>query len=55
MDEYLNPLIDEFLELWVSIKMYDISEPIGQKQFQFHGVLTWTTHDALGITHLCGM
>jgi hypothetical protein len=37
------------------ITMYNISIPIRKKKFQFHGILTWTIHDALGITHFCGI
>ena len=55
MDVYLEPLIDELLKLWSGINMYDICKPIGQKQFQFHGILTWAIHDAPGLTHFCGM
>ena len=54
MNVYIEPLIDEILKLWVGITMYDISRPIGWKQFQFHGILTWTINDALGLTHFCG-
>ena len=35
---YIKPLIDELLKLWVDITMYDVSRPIGQKEFQFHGI-----------------
>ena len=52
---YIVPLINDLLKLWASITMYDISRPIGQKQFQFHGILAWTIHDAPGLTHFCGM
>jgi hypothetical protein len=55
MDVYIEPLIDELLKLWVGITMYDISKLVGKKQFQFHGILTWTIHDAPGLTHFCGM
>ena len=51
MNVYIKPLIDEILKLWVDITMYDISKPIGQKQFEFHGILAWTIHDAPGLTH----
>ena len=50
MNVYIEPLIDEILKLWD-----DISKPIGQKQFQFHGILAWTIHDTLGLTNFCGM
>ena len=55
MNVYIAPLIDDFLVLWNGLNMYDISIPIGKKQFQFHAMLVWTIHDALGLTHFCGM
>ena len=55
MNVYIEPLINELLNLWVGITMYDISRPIGKKQFQSHGILAWTIHDALRLTHFCGM
>jgi hypothetical protein len=55
MNVYIEPLIDELLKLWDDITMYDISRPISQRGFQFHGILTWTIQDALGLTHFCGM
>ena len=55
MNVYIEALIDELLNLWTRIIMYDISRPIGKKQFQFHGILAWTIHDALGLIHFCGM
>ena len=55
MNVYIEPLIDELLKLWVSITMYDISIPIGKKQFQFHVIFEWTIHDAPGLTYFCGM
>ena len=55
MNVYIEPLIDELLKLWDRITMYDISRPIGHRQFQFHGIFAWTIHDALRLTHFCGM
>ena len=52
---YIVPLIYELLDLWNGFTMYDISRPIGQKQFKFHAMLVWKIHDALGLTHFCGM
>ena len=54
MNVYIEVLIDEILKLWDDITMYDISRPIGKKQFQFHGILTWTIHDAPRLTQFCG-
>ena len=55
MNVYIEPLVDELLKLWDNITMYDSSRPIGQRGFQFHGILTWTIHDAPGLTLFCGM
>ena len=55
MNFYIEPLINNLLKLWVGVSTYDIYKPIGKKKFQFHGILVWTIHDALGLTHFCGM
>jgi hypothetical protein len=55
MNVYIDPLIDELLNLWADITMYDICKPIGEKKFQLCGILVWTIHDAPRLTHFCGM
>ena len=55
MNVYIELLIDELLKLWADITMYDVCKPIRQKEFQFHGILVWTIHDAPGLTHFYGM
>ena len=55
MNVYIEPLIDELLNLWNGITMYDVSKPIRQMQFQFHPMLVWKIHDAPGLTHFYGM
>ena len=56
MNVYMEPLIDELLELWKGVTMYDISrQKNAQRGFQFHAMIVWTIHDALGIKHFCGM
>jgi hypothetical protein len=55
MNVYIDPLIEELLNLWEGITMYDIYKPIGQKRFQCRGTLLWTIHDSPGLTHFCGM
>ena len=56
MNVYTEPLIDELLELWKGVTMYDISIPANaQRKFQLHAMLVWTIHDAPGLTHFCGM
>ena len=53
MNLYIQPFIDEFLELWNGATMYDISRLIGERQFQFYAILVWIIHDAHGLTHFC--
>ena len=52
---YIQSIIDELLNLWADITMYDGCKPIGQKEFQLCGILLWTIHDALGLTNFCDM
>ena len=51
MNVYIMPLIDELLKLWNGITMYDVSRPIQKMKFQFHAMLVWTVHDALGLIY----
>ena len=39
MNVYIEPLIDELVELWTGVTMYDVCRPIGQTQFQFQQYL----------------
>ena len=55
MNVYIEHLIDELLNLWNDIAMYDVSRPIRQRQFQFHAMVVWTIHDAPRLTHFCGL
>ena len=55
MNVYIEPLIDELIKLWNGLTMYEVSRPIGQRQFQFHAMLVWIIHDAPGLTQFCGM
>ena len=56
MNVYVEPLIDELVELWNGVTIYDISRPVyAQREFEFHAMLVWTIHDAPGQTHLCGI
>ena len=49
MDTYLQPLIEEFKSLWNGVAMHDISRPIQERNFKFHGILGWTMHDYPGL------
>ena len=55
MNVYIEPLIDELLNLWNGIAMYIISIPIQQRKFQFHAIPVWTIHDSPWLTHFCGL
>ena len=56
MNVYIEPLIDDLLELWKGITMYDISRLVNaQREFQFHAILVWKIHDAPRLTHFCGI
>jgi hypothetical protein len=45
---YMEPLVEELLELWISVVAYDVTKPVGFRAFMLHIVLLWTIHDFLG-------
>ena len=47
-DVYLEPLVDELLELWAGIPAYDVSKDLGSRSFQLRAMLLWTIHDFPG-------
>jgi hypothetical protein len=47
-DVYMEPLVDELLELWTSVAAYDVTKPIGFCAFMLCTVLLWTIHDFSG-------
>jgi hypothetical protein len=50
MDVNLQPLIDEFKQLWEGIHVYDVSIPIPmERNFMLNGICSYTTHDYLGL------
>jgi hypothetical protein len=50
MDVYLQPLIDEFKQLWEGIHVYDVSRPIPmERYFTLYGICAYTTHDYPGL------
>ena len=55
MNLYIEPLIDEVLNLRDGITMYNVCKPIRKKEFQFRGMLVWKIHDSPGLTHFFGM
>jgi hypothetical protein len=47
-DVYLEPLVEEFLELWEGVQTYDVTQDVGSRTFTVRGVILWTIHDFLG-------
>jgi hypothetical protein len=47
-DVYLEPLVEEFLQLWEGVATYDVAEDLGSRIFTVRGVLLWTIHDFPG-------
>jgi hypothetical protein len=46
MHIYMEPLIDEFLELYeIGVPAFDASAPSGSENFTLKGALLWTIHD----------
>jgi hypothetical protein len=47
-DVYLQPLVDELLQLWRGIPAYDITKDVASRCFTLRGMLLWTIHDFPG-------
>ena len=55
MNVYLQPLVDEFKELWDGINVYDVSSPIvAERSFTLYGICDYTTHDYPGFGFFSG-
>ena len=44
-DVYLEPLVEELLQLWEGVRAFDISKDKGHCHFVLRGMLLWTIHD----------
>jgi hypothetical protein len=53
-DVFLEPLVEEFLQLWYGIPAYDITKEWGQRCFTLRAVLMWTIYDFPGYTIVGG-
>jgi hypothetical protein len=53
-DVYMEPLVDELLELWTSVATYDVTKPIGFCAFMLCAILLWTIHDFPGYGRVGG-
>jgi hypothetical protein len=47
-DVYLEPLVEELLQLWAGIPACDVSKHVGGRAFQLRAMLLWTIHDFPG-------
>ena len=47
-DVYLEPLVEELMQLWKGVVAYDVLKELGSRAFKLRGVLPWTIHDFLG-------
>jgi hypothetical protein len=47
-DVYLEPILEELLQLWVGVPAYDCTKDEGSRVFTLRGVLLWTIHDFPG-------
>ena len=47
-DVYLEPLVEELLQLWEGIPAYDIRAEVGERDFTLRGMLLWTIYDFPG-------
>jgi hypothetical protein len=53
-DVYMEPLVDELLELWTGVFAYDVTKTVGFHAFMLPAVLQWTIHDFPGYGTLGG-
>jgi hypothetical protein len=44
-DVYMEPLLEELLELWKGVLTYDVLKDMGSREFRLRGMLLWTIHD----------
>jgi hypothetical protein len=45
IDLFMQPLLDELLELWEGVHAQDFAKPVGQRAFRLRGLLMWTISD----------
>lgn len=47
-DVYLEPLVEELLQLWEGVEAYDVTKEVGDRAFRLRAMLLWTIHDFPG-------
>ena len=54
-DVYLEPLVDELVQLWKGVVAYDVLKDVGARTFKLRAVLMWTIHDFPGYGTVAGV
>jgi hypothetical protein len=54
-DVYLQPLVEELQQLWISALTYNVQKPLGSKSFTLKGMLIWIIHDFPGYGIITGV
>jgi hypothetical protein len=54
-DVYMEPLVEELVELWEGVTAYDVLKDIGSRTFKLRAVLLWTIHDFPGYGTVAGV
>ena len=54
-DVYLEPLVEELMQLWKGVDAYDVLKEVGSRTFKLRAVLLWTIHDFPGYGTVAGV
>ena len=54
-DVYLEPLVEELVQLWKGVMAYDVLKDRGSRAFKLRAVLLWTMHDFPGYGTVAGV
>lgn len=55
MDVYLEPLIEELMELWRGVSIIDVSKSHNEQDCNIKAILMWTMHDYPGLGEISGI
>ena len=54
-DVYLEPLVEELIQLWKGVDAYDVLKEVGSRAFKLRAILLWTIHDFPGYGTVAGV
>ena len=54
-DVYMEPLVEELMQLWKGVVAYDVLKDLGCRAFKLRAVLLWTMHDFPGYGTVAGV